>query len=112
MANPLPTAVVESPLTGHEENTAQTQSQEAGTAQLAWLAETAQKSEPDQFKYVLLMRFALLNLVGFGLLGVSYMNGLVAMVLVSDQTHLSTTIFVIFFDRTWILCTKSVADES
>ena len=102
---------METPLTGHEENTAEMQSSEAATAQLAWRAEAAEKSEPDQFKYVLLMRFALLNLIGFGLLSVPYMNGLVEMVLVSDQTHLSTIIFVVFLIGL-ALCTQRVWQTS
>jgi biopolymer transport protein ExbB/TolQ len=57
------------------------------------------------------MRFILLNLIGFGLLGVAYMHGLVDMVLMSDQTHLSATIFVVFMAGL-ALCTQKIWQTS
>jgi hypothetical protein len=69
------------------------------------------KSDPDRLKYLLLMRFTLLNLTGFGVLGGAYLHGLVDMVLVSDQTHLSATIFVVFLAGL-ALCTQKVWQTS
>jgi hypothetical protein len=97
MAEPLHSAAVQAPPSAeHDQNTADTSHSEAAAAQLAWLAEASGKSEPDRLKFLLLMRFTLLNVIGFGVLGVAYMHGLVDMVLVSDRTHLSATIFVVF----------------
>ena len=96
MASPLPSAAVGTSLPEQDDNKTHTPSPEAATSHLAWLMEAARKEEPDQHKYLLLVRFALLNLTGFGLLVVAYMHGLIDLVLVSDQTHLAATIFVVF----------------
>ncbi|MDA0652562.1 MAG: MotA/TolQ/ExbB proton channel family protein [Proteobacteria bacterium] len=113
MANPLLNtgAAVQTSPPEHDQNAAHTPSSEAATAHLAWLAEAAGKGEPDQHKYLLLMRFALLNLAGFGLLGVAYVDGLIDRVLVSDQTNLSATIFIVFLAGL-ALCTHKIWQTS
>jgi hypothetical protein len=111
MANPLSMAAVETPSAEHDQDPARATSPEAATAQLAWLTEASKKSDPDQHKYLLLMRFTLLNLVGFSLLGFAYVHGYVGMVLVSDQTHLATTIFFVFLTGL-VLCAQKIWQTS
>jgi len=48
------------------------------------------------FKYLLLFRWLVVNLVGFFLLGVAYMYGWIDLVLAADQTFISVMIFVTF----------------
>lgn len=64
--------------------------------QLAWLTakHLAGKSRPHH--YLLLLRFALVNIFGFALLGAAHMYGFVELVLAADQTSLSALIFVVF----------------
>ncbi|MFQ5936560.1 MAG: MotA/TolQ/ExbB proton channel family protein, partial [Acidiferrobacterales bacterium] len=50
----------------------------------------------DPYQYLLLLRFALLNLVAFALLGAAYVQGLVDMVVAADRTYLSVVIFFVF----------------
>ncbi|MDX1527231.1 MAG: MotA/TolQ/ExbB proton channel family protein [Gammaproteobacteria bacterium] len=52
--------------------------------------------EKDPHRYLLLLRFALLNLVAFGLLGAAYAQGMVHMVVTADRTHLAVVIFFVF----------------
>lgn len=96
MADPLPSAPVQPLSPGLNSSSDDAPTQENAADHVAWLAEAATKGEPDQYKFLLLVRFALLNMTGFGLLGVAYLHGLIDTVLVSDQTHLSAIIFVVF----------------
>lgn len=50
----------------------------------------------DPYRYLLMLRFALLNLVAAGLLGVAWVNGYVAQTLAADQTYLCVVIFIVF----------------
>ena len=70
--------------------------QDAGREHVAWLQVRPEKRGADPFRYVLLLRFALLNLVGFGLLGAAYAHGLVHEALTADRTYLSVVIFLVF----------------
>jgi hypothetical protein len=63
---------------------------------VAWLLEKALAQSHDPHRYLLVLRFALLNVVGFALLGVAYMQGLVARVIVADPTYLCVLIFLVF----------------
>ena len=63
---------------------------------VSWLQLNPAKRGRDPYRYVLLLRFTLLNLIGFGLLGAAYAHGLVAMALEADRTYLSVIIFVAF----------------
>ncbi len=63
---------------------------------VAWLQLHPEKRGADPYRYVLLLRFTLLNLFGFGLLGAAYAHGLVAMALEADRTYLSLVIFLVF----------------
>lgn len=48
------------------------------------------------FKYLLLFRWLVINLVGIFLLGTAYMIGWVDLVLIADKTYISVLIFFIF----------------
>jgi hypothetical protein len=62
----------------------------------AWLLSKMRSQSQDPHRYLLVLRFALLNLVGFALLGVAYVQGLVGMVIAADHTYLSVLIFLVF----------------
>lgn len=50
----------------------------------------------DPYRHLLILRFALLNLVAFAFLGVAYIHGFVDMVLAADRTYLSVVIGLVF----------------
>ncbi len=50
----------------------------------------------DPHSYLLILRFVLVNLVAFALLGAAHVHGLVAMALGADKTHLVSVIFLVF----------------
>lgn len=58
--------------------------------------ERAVPGKLDPQRYLLLLRFALLNLVAFGLLGAAWAQGLVDRVITADRTYLSVVIFFVF----------------
>ena len=68
----------------------------AGRQHVAWLQLHPEKRGFDPYRYVLLLRFTLLNLFGFGLLGAAYAHGLVHEALQADRTYLSVVIFLVF----------------
>ena len=59
---------------------------------------SVRSSAPDQdpFKYLLMLRFALFNLVAFALLGMGWSQGWIDQVVRADQTGLSVAIFAVF----------------
>ena len=63
---------------------------------IAWIAEASRAKENDPFNYVLLLRFALVNLLGFALLAIAAAQGLVDQILVADRTYLTVVIFIVF----------------
>jgi len=63
---------------------------------LAWLTAKTHSANVKPYHYLLVLRFALVNILGFALLGVAYAQGLVQMVLIGDQTYQSVMIFVVF----------------
>ena len=69
---------------------------DSGSQHIAWLASRARGTFTESRKYLLVMRFSLINLVAFTMLGVAYLNGYVGMVIAADQTRLSFVIFAAF----------------
>ncbi len=63
---------------------------------LAWLTARAGQAHNVSYRYLLTLRFVLINLVGFALLSVAHLQGLLGMVLAADQTNLSVLIFLVF----------------
>jgi hypothetical protein len=78
---------------------------------VAWLLDKAQPHARDPLRYLLVLRFALLNVVGFALLGVAYVQGLVDKVIVADPTYLSVLIFLAFLGGLGI-CARKVWQTS
>lgn len=50
----------------------------------------------DPFRSLLVLRFSLLNIVAFALLGVAWLQGYIATVIHADKTYLSLVIFAVF----------------
>lgn len=70
--------------------------QEVPREHVAWIQMPPRTRGTDPYRYLLLLRFTLLNLFGFGLLGAAYAHGLVAEALNADHTYLSLVIFLVF----------------
>ncbi len=64
--------------------------------QLAWLTSKAGQAGEMPYHYLLMLRFVLINMLGFALLAAAQIQGLVGMVLAADQTYLSALIFFVF----------------
>jgi len=63
---------------------------------LAWLMSAARSRGRDSYQFLLLLRFAVINLAAFGLLGAAGLQGYLDRVLAADTTHLSAAIFIVF----------------
>ncbi len=61
---------------------------------LTWLLEATRSR--DGYRYLLVLKFALVNLFGIGLLMAAALQGYAALVLSSDRTNLSVAIFCVF----------------
>ncbi|HEX9790511.1 MAG TPA: MotA/TolQ/ExbB proton channel family protein [Kiloniellales bacterium] len=73
---------------------------------LAWLTARANAAQAKPYHYLLVLRFALVNIVGFALLGATHAQGLVNKVIVGDQTYLSVVIFAVFLVGLGICASK------
>jgi hypothetical protein len=60
------------------------------------LTARADQAREASYRYLLMLRFVLFNLIGFALLGAAHLQGLLEMVLIADQTYLSALIFLVF----------------
>ena len=80
---------------------------QGGEEQLAWLTARKAQARDISYRYLLTLRFALINLVGFTLLGAAYMQGLLEMVMIADQTYLSVLIFLVFLGGLAICARKT-----
>lgn len=67
-----------------------------GQEQVNWLLNRSRASERRPYHYLLLLRFLLINLLGFGLVGAAYVQGWVEMVYVADVSNLSIVISAVF----------------
>ncbi|MEK0083476.1 MotA/TolQ/ExbB proton channel family protein [Benzoatithermus flavus] len=59
-------------------------------------APTPRAREIGRYRYLLLLRFALINVTGFALLGAIWMQGWIARILAADDTHICKLIFSLF----------------
>lgn len=82
--------------------------QRDNNSHLAWLAQASRTSKDDPYSYVLLLRFALVNLLGFGLLALAATQGFVGQVMAADRTYLSAAIFVVFLGGLAVCAWKMV----
>ena len=57
---------------------------------------TAAAAEADGYSYLLILRFAVTNLIGFALLGAAWMHGLIARVIEADSSYLCVGMFALF----------------
>ena len=89
----------------------ETDSEDKGQVHVAWMLARLQGRVTDQHRSLLLLRYALFNLLAFGLLGVAYSLGMVHEVMNADKTHLSVAIFLVFFGGL-SLCTHRVWQTS
>ena len=75
-------------------------------AQLAWLTAKSGQAGETPYHYLLLLRFVLINMLGFALLAAAQIQGLIAMVLAADRTYLSVLIFFVFLGGLGICALK------
>ena len=75
----------------------------------AWLGGRAAAAISDPMRHILVLRFALFNLVTFGFLAVTYVNGYVSMIVEGDRTGLSIAIFTVFMSGLG-LCGYKIAE--
>jgi len=90
----------------HVGASAASEADSADAQRLAWLANKSAGTQNVPYHYVLVLRFTLINIVGFALLGAAYLQGLVELVVVSDQTYLSVVISLVFLGGLGICATK------
>ncbi len=71
--------------------------------------QAASDHRDDPYRHLLVLRFALLNLLGFALLAVAHLHGFVETVVTGDRTYISVVIFVVFLvglvicaGKTWV----------
>lgn len=67
-----------------------------GARHVAWLLATAPLSGANRYRYLLLLRFGLVNLMGLAVLALAQVHGWVALSLSADHTHLVLVIFLVF----------------
>ena len=89
----FPASSTEAPVTARQDAVTD---EDAARQHVAWLQLHPRKRGIDPYRYLLLLRFTLLNLFGFGLLGAAYAHGLVTQALIADRTYLSLVIFLVF----------------
>lgn len=88
------------------------QAMDPGAAQqLAWLARKADGARDRPHHFLLLLRFALLNLLGFALLVAAYVHGLIDLAIQADRTYLSAVISAIFLGGL-ALCARRIWQTS
>lgn len=63
---------------------------------VAWLAQRARGLAEDRRRHLLLLRFALINIVGAALLGVAWISGYVDQVFAADKTMIAAAICAVF----------------
>jgi len=81
-----------------------------GQAQVSDIAKPMRKLA-NPYKSVLLLRYALLNVVAFAMLGVAWSQGYVNKVMQADQTYLCVIIFIVFLIGLGI-CTVKIIQTS
>ena len=72
------------------------ESPDGANEHIAWLTSQVRGTRFDSRQYLLVLRFALVNMVGFALLGAAYIQGYVDMIIAADETRLSVAIAAVF----------------
>ncbi|WP_282609447.1 MotA/TolQ/ExbB proton channel family protein [Pelagibius sp. Alg239-R121] len=83
----------------------------AGAQQLAWLTAQSKASANSPKRHLLVLRFALVNIIAAGLLGAAYHQGLVERAFAADKTYLSVAICFVFLAGL-IVCARRVWETS
>ncbi len=68
----------------------------AGARHFAWMLAATPLAGAHRYRYLLLLRFGLINLIGLGLLALAQVHGWVTLTLSADHTHLVAVIFLVF----------------
>jgi biopolymer transport protein ExbB/TolQ len=68
----------------------------SGEQQIAWLTAQSNAAAGETRRHLLVLRFALVNIIAAGLLGAAYHQGLVERAILADQTYLTVLIFIVF----------------
>ncbi len=82
-----------------------------GAQHFAWMLAAQPLAGARRYKYLLLLRFGLINLIGLGLLALAQVHGWVAMALAADHTHLVAVIFLVFLTGL-VLCAYRINQTS
>jgi hypothetical protein len=67
-----------------------------GAQHVAWMLSSAPLQGARRYRFLLLLRFALINLIGFALLALAQTHGWVTLALAADSTHLVVVITLVF----------------
>ncbi len=78
---------------------------------IAWLLAQDRTAGDQAHEYLLLLRYALVNLLAFALVGAAYMQGLIDKIFVADQTKLTWVITAVFLGG-FAVCTRKVWQTS
>jgi MotA/TolQ/ExbB proton channel family len=82
-----------------------------GAQHFAWMLSTAPLAGAQRYQFLLLLRFALINLFGLGLLALAQVHGWVALTLSADHTRLVAVIFLVFLAGL-VHCTYRIVQTS
>lgn len=78
---------------------------------IAWLLAQDRSAGDQAHQYLLLLRYTLVNLLAFALVGAAYMQGLIDKIFVADQTKLTWVITAVFLGG-FAVCTRKVWQTS
>ena len=78
---------------------------------LAWMTANRGKHASGRYTYLLILRFALVNLLATALLAAAYVQGLVAQVFAADRTYLTHAICLVFLGGL-AMCTWRILQTS
>lgn len=78
------------------QETAASSGDDVANQHVAWMMSQLRGAKNDSHRSLLTLRFILLNVLCFGFLGVAYSMGLIDKIWLSDRTHFSAGIFVVF----------------
>jgi hypothetical protein len=95
-------------LFAHTDNTAQAVADLDVHAQQERIREAFKPTQPYAYDYLLLFRFALINLAGIALMAAAYMQGWIDLVREADPTHQCTAIFAVFLAGLFICTTQII----
>ena len=96
MAHALPYGSVNEGASDPAANQAESTAEKSGEQHLAWMLSKVKPGQPDRYRYLLMFRFAVVNLFATALLGAAYVQGYVDMVIAADPSNFCVAIFLVF----------------